>query len=224
MVNDSFISESLRSELRSAVAALSKSVTLDLRVSGGAAGVLADTQRAARALAQAIADAAPDRVTLTVTDIAANAHGDEDVPVLRIAASGEEPRLEYRGVPGGYELGAVVDAVLQLSTGSLGLTASSLEQLAALRDPMSVMVFVTPTCPYCPMAAALAFRLAITSPRISATVVEAIEFPDLAELYGVRGVPHIVVNGIASFAGSLPEHAFVTRVVQLAQPGRPEAA
>lgn len=221
------VSDSVRNELRSVLAALSTGVTLDLRVRGSAGGVLADTQGAARVLAQAIADAAPERVMLTVTDLDAGATtspGEEDVPALRIAKRGEEPRLEYRGVPGGFELGAVVDAVQRLGTGSVGLADASLAQSATLQEPTTVMVFVTPTCPYCPMAAALAFRLAMASPRISAVVVEAIEFPERADLYGVRGVPHIVVNGTASFTGSLPEEAFVARVVELAQRHRPEAA
>lgn len=222
---DPLISVHLRNELRSALATLSTGVTLDLRVRGCADDVLPDTQRAVRSLAQAVADAAPERVTLRVTDPddgATTSAGEEDVPVLRIGVPGEESRIEYRGVPGGYELGAVVDAVQRLGTGSPGLTAASVAHIGALRNPATVMVFVTPTCPYCPMAAALAFRLAMASPRIRAVVVEAIEFPELADLHHVRGVPHIVVNGTASFTGSLPEDDFVMRVVELAR--WPEAA
>lgn len=221
------ISDSLRNELRSVLGALSTGVTLELRVRGGADAVLADTQRAAGALAQAVADAAPERVVLTVTDLDADAirsSDEEDLPAVRVAKQGEEPRIEYRGVPGGFELGALVDAVQRLGTGSLGLGDASLAQIATLQEQTTLMVFVTPTCPYCPMAAALAFRLAIASPRISAVAIEAIEFPERADLYGVRGVPQIVVNDIASFTGSLPEDAFVARVVELARHHRPEAA
>ncbi len=58
----------------------------------------------------------------------------------------------------------------------------------------------------------------------SRVAVEALEFPDLAELRCVSSVPHVVVNGRASFTESLQEDDFVMRVVDLAQPYRREAA
>jgi predicted DsbA family dithiol-disulfide isomerase len=58
----------------------------------------------------------------------------------------------------------------------------------------------------------LAHQLAVESPRVTADVIEAQEFPDLARRYGVRGVPKIVINDEVEFVGALPEADYVAYV------------
>ena len=62
----------------------------------------------------------------------------------------------------------------------------------------------------------LANRMAIASPQVSAVSVEASEFPQLAQRFGVQGVPRTVVNRDGAFVGALPESRFVDTVLQLA--------
>lgn len=70
----------------------------------------------------------------------------------------------------------------------------------------------------------LANRLTIASPQITAISVEATEFPDLAQRFGVQGVPRTVVNRQGAFVGALPEQQFVSSVLGLAGVnGQPEA-
>ena len=49
-----------------------------------------------------------------------------------------------------------------------------------------------------------------------ADVVEASEFPELAERYAVYAVPKIVINETTEFVGAQPEAAFVGYVAQAA--------
>ena len=56
--------------------------------------------------------------------------------------------------------------------------------------------------------------MALASPQINAVCVEANEFPHLSNQFRVRGVPHTVINRRASFVGALPEHDFVTAVLE----------
>ena len=51
--------------------------------------------------------------------------------------------------------------------------------------------------------------MALESPLITATCVEATEFMDLARKYHVTGVPKTVVNDTIEIMGALPEDAFV---------------
>jgi predicted DsbA family dithiol-disulfide isomerase len=51
--------------------------------------------------------------------------------------------------------------------------------------------------------------MAFAGPTITATAVEATEFPDLARRYQVTGVPKTVVNETVEILGALPEEAFV---------------
>jgi predicted DsbA family dithiol-disulfide isomerase len=59
----------------------------------------------------------------------------------------------------------------------------------------------------------LATRCALALPAITAIAVEASEFPAEADRHGVHGVPAIVVNDRPAWAGSVPEAAFVERVI-----------
>jgi len=54
--------------------------------------------------------------------------------------------------------------------------------------------------------------MAMASPRVTADVVVANDFPQLAERYDVTAVPKVVIDGAASFVGALPEAEFVARL------------
>ncbi len=55
--------------------------------------------------------------------------------------------------------------------------------------------------------ARLAYRFAMASPRVTASSIEAQSFPELARKYGVRAVPHSVVNETQAVVGAVPEKA-----------------
>ena len=59
----------------------------------------------------------------------------------------------------------------------------------------------------------LATRCALASEHVDAVAVEASEFPAETDRHGVSGVPAIVVDGRPAWAGSVPERAFVERLV-----------
>jgi len=54
--------------------------------------------------------------------------------------------------------------------------------------------------------------MAVESEHVTADVIEAIEFPDLARRYAVRGVPKIVINDQAEFVGALPEAEYLAQI------------
>jgi predicted DsbA family dithiol-disulfide isomerase len=51
--------------------------------------------------------------------------------------------------------------------------------------------------------------MAIESPHVITTTVEATEFPDLVRRYRVSGVPKTVVNDEVEILGAEPEDQFV---------------
>jgi predicted DsbA family dithiol-disulfide isomerase len=55
--------------------------------------------------------------------------------------------------------------------------------------------------------------MAFASPYITATAVEATEFPDLARKYDVSGVPKTVVNDQIEILGALPQEAFLAQAL-----------
>ena len=62
----------------------------------------------------------------------------------------------------------------------------------------------------------LAQHMAIASDRVTATAIEATEFPDLSRAYQVMAVPKIVMNDRVQFEGALPEAQFLEAVVRAA--------
>ena len=60
----------------------------------------------------------------------------------------------------------------------------------------------------------LAHRFALESDVITADAIEATEFPDLAEQYGVSTAPTTVVNGTPAICGALAEGAFIEQILQ----------
>lgn len=154
-------------------------------------------------------------------------YGIDRAPAVAIVGAADRG-LRYYGTPAGHELQSLADAILVAGGGAGGgLAAASLDAAAEVDRPVDIKVFVTASCVYCPQVAGLAYRLAAASPRISAAVIEATEFPDLARRYRVSGVPKTVVDDRVELLGVQPEDEFVRAVLQLdapaaTDPGEPD--
>jgi protein-disulfide isomerase len=62
----------------------------------------------------------------------------------------------------------------------------------------------------------LAHHLAIASDKVTADMVEAIEFPHLAQKYSVMGVPRSVINETVHQEGAAPEPMLLERLKEAA--------
>jgi glutaredoxin-like protein len=138
----------------------------------------------------------------------------DKIPATVVApADGDTRGVRYFGIPSGYEFASLLDDILMASSGDSGLTDASKEAVRRIEAPIHLQVFVTPTCPYCPVAVRLAHQMAWENPKIMGDMVEAIEFPHLAQRYSVMGVPRTVINETDHIEGALPEQQFVSRIV-----------
>ncbi len=141
----------------------------------------------------------------------------DKVPATVIASETKDYGIRYFGIPSGYEFASLLSDIEMVSRGTSGLSQRSIEKIKEIDVPVHIQVFVTPTCPYCPSAVHLAHQLAMESDLITADMIEAIEFPDLAEKYMVMGVPKVVMNDIYYFEGALPERHYVDKVIEAAR-------
>ena len=64
----------------------------------------------------------------------------------------------------------------------------------------------------------MAHKLAIESEHIRADMVEAMEFPHLANKYQVFGVPLTVINETTRVDGMVPESALVEALLKAVSP------
>ncbi len=122
-------------------------------------------------------------------------------------------RISFNGIPSGYEFSTFLEDLIMTSTGEAGLSESTVEFVKSLKEPLHLMVFVTPTCPYCPRSVKLAHQLAMISDKVNSEMIEAMEFEELSRKYNVSGVPHTVINdGKGEFVGAYPEDAAVEEI------------
>lgn len=161
-----------------------------------------------------------DRVSLEVYDFVrdkekAHHYKVDKIPgTLVVDNQGKDSGIRFYGIPAGYEFVSLLHSLRMIGNNSSGLSAKSLEEIGLLKEPVHLQVFVTPTCPYCPMAVQVAHSLAFASDFIRADMVEASEFPHLANKYNIMGVPKVIINETGEFEGALPEHLYVAEIMK----------
>jgi glutaredoxin-like protein len=158
-----------------------------------------------------------DKINVEVYDFIVDATKAQELKIEKIPALAIVGKKDYGvriyGIPYGYELQTLIAAVIGVSTGKTDLSDKTKAILADVKAPVHIQVFVTLTCPHCPVAASIAHKLAIESDMITADVIDSSEFATLAQKYSVIGVPKIVINEKVDFVGAFSEDLFAEHVV-----------
>jgi glutaredoxin-like protein len=139
--------------------------------------------------------------------------GVDRVPAIVMSAPGRN-RIRFFGAPIGYELASFLQAISMTAAGESGLNQQTRAQLNALVVPVRIQVFFTPSCVYCPQMVTLANRFAIESLLISATAIDATEYPDLVRRYNINGVPKTVINDDVEVMGAVSEAQLVEEILK----------
>lgn len=171
-----------------------------------------------RELIQEVA-ALSDRLSVEVYDFEkdkalADSLGIDKVPAVAIVGK-QDYGIRMFGIPSGYEFGSLIESIKLVSEGDSGLAPDTRKQIAQLKQPVTIQVFITPTCPYCPRAVMLAFQMAVESDLIQAHMVEVIEFPHLGNKYQVMGVPRTVIAETIHIEGAVPEPMLMKEFAKL---------
>jgi glutaredoxin-like protein len=158
-----------------------------------------------------------EKITAEIHDFVADAakakeYGIDKIPAIAIIGK-KDYGVRIYGIPYGYELQTLIEAIINVSKGTTDLSDKTKSILKEVKSPVHIQVFVTLTCPHCPVAAAVAHKLAIESDLVKADVIETSEFPDLAMKYNVIGVPKVVINEKIEFVGAFNEDLFAEHVL-----------
>jgi glutaredoxin-like protein len=129
-----------------------------------------------------------------------------------VLVKGDFNRIRYYGLPGGFEISPLSDAIVELSASRTGLSQKSKESLATARRRANIKIFVLTSCVYCPIVARHAYRAAIESPRVTAEVIDSQLFFDLAQRHSVMGVPKIILNDNTDITGAIQEMDFFQKL------------
>jgi len=142
--------------------------------------------------------------------------GVERIPGI-VLRGRNEASIKFYGMPGGSEFGAFLDSIVDVSRNEVLFSEASVKSLGKLAEDVRIRVFVTPTCPYCPMMMRAAYQMAMVTPHVKAEVVEVNEFPDLAKRYNVEAVPLTVIADRVAIPGAVGEKDLVAQVLKAAE-------
>jgi glutaredoxin-like protein len=145
----------------------------------------------------------------------------DKIPATVVMSEQKDYGIRFYGIPSGYEFASLLEDILMVSNGESGLQPDTKKALATITQPVHIQVFVTPTCPYCPMAVRLAHQMAFESDLITGDMVEVTEFPHLGHKYRVMGVPRSVMNEKVILEGAVPERTFLQKVLEAARSTTP---
>ncbi len=125
--------------------------------------------------------------------------------------------VRYTGAPAGEEAQSFLLALIMASTKQSVLSGPSKKRLSELKESRNIKVFVSPTCPYCPLQVLLAISAAVErNDLISTDIIEIHENRDLAEQYNAFSVPQTFIDDQIVGSGLQPEEVFVEEILTAA--------
>jgi glutaredoxin-like protein len=162
-----------------------------------------------------------DKIKAEVHDFEADSElakgfGVDKVPAV-VIMNEKDYGIRYYGLPYGYEFQTLLNGLAAVSQGKTGLSEDTKAKLHEIKTPVNIKVFVTLTCPHCPVAASLAHQFAMENDLVRAEVIDGNEFLEFAKKYTVMGVPKIVINDKVEFVGAVPENMFLQQVLLAVQ-------
>jgi len=170
-----------------------------------------------------------DKLSLQVFDLdehseVAQKYAVDKAPGIVLVGLDGDEMIDYRirmsGIPSGHEFSTLIHDLILVSGRDSGLSQATREALKQLDKPVHLQVFVTPSCPYCPRAVVLAHMMAMESPLVTAEMVEAMEFPDLADRFNVSGVPQTTINaGAGTVVGAVLEEYLLQEIQRAVMEG-----
>lgn len=140
--------------------------------------------------------------------------GIHHIPAFALSAPGGRFPVRYYGIPSGYEFGAFLRILVLYSTGKV-VEKIDTARLENIDNEINLKVFVLVTCPSCPVMAYQAATLAWLSPKITAEIIEANSFVDLANRFTVSTVPKIVINDTVELTGVVPPEELTAALMSL---------
>ncbi len=139
----------------------------------------------------------------------------EKYPATIVAPKGAlDGRIVYYGIPSGYEFGSLIEDIENVSINDADVSKKAIDLLSKIDKPVTIKVYVTPTCQYCPRAVGTAHKFALLNKNIKSEMIESLEFDKEASDVGVSAVPHIVINDDVTFVGAYPDDQFAEYVME----------
>ena len=124
-------------------------------------------------------------------------------------------RIIFQGIPAGYEFSSFIEGIIDVSKRDNNLKEEIKQKLKDLNFPVNIDVYITHACPHCQNAVMTAHKFAQLNENITAKMIDAKEFPELASEHKIFSVPHTYINDKIDFVGALPVNEFLDKIFQI---------
>ncbi|WP_237058306.1 alkyl hydroperoxide reductase subunit F [Microbulbifer sediminum] len=116
-------------------------------------------------------------------------------PSMAVGPAGEEPRVNFAGIPLGHEFTSLVLALLQAGGHPSKADPQVLEQIRNLEGEFHFETYISLSCQNCPDVVQALNLMATLNPNITHTMIDGALFQDEVEQHNVMAVPSVYLNG-----------------------------
>ncbi len=135
------------------------------------------------------------------------------IPAILFVDENDQEIIRYLAHPTGSEFVPFLNSIQYFSGVRPYYADQIITHLKKIKKS-KMKIFITPTCPYCPMTVPVLTLFAIVSKgKISAEVIDVNLNPDLGMKYQVQGVPHTVVNETDNIIGQFTPQDLLDKLV-----------
>ncbi len=120
--------------------------------------------------------------------------------------------LVYRGMPTGTQTGPFLHFLIDNSNGTYFCGDMVAKEIRAIKDSVTVDVYISPACPLSPLQVRWAYEFASLNKNIKVKIVDCVQLPELAIKYGVGATPKTVINGRISITGQMDPDEFLRKI------------
>ncbi|MCH2108644.1 MAG: alkyl hydroperoxide reductase subunit F [Polyangiaceae bacterium] len=138
-------------------------------------------------------------------------------PSLSIGLQGEEPRVQFAGLPRGHELSSFVLAVLHVSGHAPKFSAADLQRLDALEGVFQLETFYSASCQNCPEVIQALDAIAARNPSVTHVAIDGAVFQSEVAERNILAVPAVYLNGKPFLQG----RASISEIVEKLAPADP---
>lgn len=122
-------------------------------------------------------------------------------PAMGLYKDGVYTGAAFYGVPGGREMNSFVLGCYNAAGAGQPVDKWTQKKLTKLKKDSDMKIFVSLSCHHCAATVIGAQHLAVMSPKLTATMIDANLYPDLVEKYKIERVPMVVINDEKTLLG-----------------------
>lgn len=111
--------------------------------------------------------------------------------------------VTYQALPSAKELQPFLDLLSGAGNTTDQLPASLQKQLSKIEIPAPLKIYITPFCPFCPVAVAQLISLAAGNEFIKLAVIDGAMFPEMAQSDQIQSAPTVLLDDQYRWTGSI---------------------